>query len=107
MRLLELVGADRLGLRANRGDGRDDLHRLEPALERDHLLVDDDLGALGLAHALLEVLRDDAVEVVDVVEVDVGEVVDGRVDVARNGDVDEEERAAPAALARLRRPCPW
>ena len=44
----------------------------------------------------------DAAEVVDVVEVDVVELVDARVDVARHAEVDHEERAAPARRAAPR-----
>ena len=44
------------------------------------------------------ILLRDLLEVVDVVDEAAFEVVDGRVDVARDGDVDEEDGAVPAAM---------
>ena len=54
----------------------------------------------GLAAAAGERLRDHRLEVVDVVEEAAVELVDRRVEVARNGEVDEEQRPA---LARAQR----
>ena len=48
--------------------------------------------------AQLHVLRDDVVEVVDGIEVDVVEPADCRVDVARYGEVDEEHRLVAPPL---------
>ena len=58
----------------------------------------DGLGGLGLAAALNLVLLRDLLEVVDVVDEAAFEVVDGGVYVARDGDVDEEDGAIPAAM---------
>src|SRR5450759_2083969 len=93
----QLLLAHRLGPGPHGGHGRHDLHGVEPRVEGRDLLFDDDLGPSRLAHALLEVGLDHAVEVVDVVEEHVGEVVDLGVDVAGDGDVDEEQRTAAAA----------
>ena len=51
-------------------------------------------ATLGLGAAAGQRLGDDRLEVVDVVEVAAVELVHGGVDVARDGDVDEEQRAA-------------
>src|SRR3712207_7370623 len=53
---------------------------------------DDRLGPLRLAAPARERVRDDGLEVVDVVQVAVLELVDRRVEVARHREVDEEER---------------
>ena len=58
----------------------------------------DGLCGLGLAAALNAVLLRDLLEIVDVVDEAAFEVVDGGIDVARDGDVDEEDRAVPAAM---------
>src|SRR3984893_18864152 len=48
---------------------------------------------LGLDASPGERFRDNRLEVVDVVQVTAVKVADGRVDVPRNRDVDEEERS--------------
>jgi hypothetical protein len=63
-------------------------------------VVDEGFGPFGLGPAPAHRVGDDVREVVDIVQVDVVEVVDRRLDIAGNGDVDEEE--APA-LARAHR----
>ncbi len=95
-RLFELFSAHALGFRTHRSHGGHDFHRLQPRLERRHLLVDDPLGEVCFFHALLEIRRDDPAEIVDVVEVDVGEIGTRGIDVTRQGDVDEEQRVALA-----------
>ena len=67
-----------------------------PVEEGIRLAGDDALGACGLLTAACERLRYDGLEVVHVVEVAALEVVDRRVEVARHGEVDEEERGATA-----------
>ena len=96
--------ADLLGARAQRRDRRHDVERRLPGAEAVGLLGDDRLGALGLAPPAGEGLGDDRLEIVDVVEVAAVELVHGRVDVARDGEVDEEQRPALAAPARRRAP---
>ena len=49
-----------------------------------------DLGVVGLLHALAQVGVDHFLQVVDVVQEDVVHLVDGRLDVARHGDIDQE-----------------
>jgi len=80
-------------------DGRPQLALAVPEKEFLHLPRDDLLRgfhrptalALGGEHHLLEI--------VEVVEVDVLKLADGRFDVARHGDVDEEDRAISPRLA--------
>ena len=61
---------------------------------------DDRLGALRLAAAAGKRLGHDRLEIVDVVEVAAVELVDRRVEIARDGEVDEEQ--LPPACARAR-----
>ena len=97
--------ADLLGARAQRRDRRDDVERRLPLVELLRLGGDDRLGALGLARRPESVSVDDRLEVVDVVEVAAVELVDRGVEVARDGEVDEQERAALARTKRrARRP---
>ena len=100
-RFLELALADRLHLLADGDDRRDDLEALEPAPEALHLLLDDRLPAHRLALALVDVTGDGDREVVEVVEVDVVEVVDRGIEVARHGEVDEEHRPLLAGAQHL------
>src|SRR4029079_9908778 len=66
------------------------------------LFLDEGHAADDLALAVDDVLGHDLLEVVDVVEVDVVDVVHQRVDVAGQGDVDEEHRVvAPRREGRL------
>ena len=69
------------------------------AVNRVDLFVDDRLGPLELAGPPREVLLHDALEVVDVVEEDLLEIADAGFDVARQRDVDDEERRAGGAAA--------
>ena len=106
--LRELGRADLLGAGAQRRDRRHDVERGAPLAEALGLLDDEPLGDLGLGAAAVERLGDDRLEVVDVVEVAAVELVHGRIDVARDRDVDEEERPAAACgdiwPASIRRP---
>ncbi len=88
------------GAGAERDDGGGERLLLRPGLEAARLLVGDGGGAGGLRGAALERLADDLGEGIDVVQVHVVELVDARVDVAGDGDVDEEEAPALAGLAR-------
>ncbi len=100
----KLGRADRLGAGTKRSDCRHDLERGTPRPEALGLLDDETLGDLGLGPPPRKRLVDDRLEVVDVVEEAARQVVHGGVDIARNGDIDEEERPAAAARdARLRR----
>ena len=72
------------------------------AVNRDELLVDDGLGARDLGPASRQVLLHDALQVIDVVQEDLFDLADRRVDVAWHGDVDDEQRfGAPPAQDHL------
>ena len=70
---------------------------LTPTVEDDDLDVEHPPRLVGGAAPLLEPVVDDPLQVVDVVEVDPGKLVDRRLDVARHRDVHDEQRAARAA----------
>src|SRR4051794_2942767 len=91
-RLRQLPRADPLRAFAQRRDRRDDVQARLPVAEPFRLLLDDRLRPLRLATAAAQALADDGLKVVDVVQVAVLEVGDGRIDVTRNGEVDHEER---------------
>ena len=95
--LRQLGRADRLGVLAQRRDRRHDVERCLPLPEPRRLGRDDRLRSLGLPAATGEALGDDRLQVVDVVEEAALELGDGRLDVARNGEVDQEQRRAPPA----------
>ena len=99
-RARELGGANLLGPRPQRGDRRHDVAGRLPLAEALGLRGDDRLRPGGLAAAAGEPGGDDRLEVVDVVEEAVVELVDRRVEVARNGEVDQEQRPALAAAQR-------
>ncbi len=63
--------------------------------------ADDGLGGCGLAAAVGEVGGGDLLEVVDVVDEAAFDLVHARVDVAGDGDVDEEHGAVAAALEEV------
>jgi hypothetical protein len=65
--------------------------------ERADLVFDDGEAAGDFLFAAGAGFAGDGFEGVDVVEVDPGDVIDGWVDVAGDGDIDDEERAAAAA----------
>src|SRR6266508_2860245 len=94
--LRELSCADGLGSPAERCDRRDNLERGLPGPEPLGLVRDDRLGARSLAPPAAEALADDRLEVVDVVQVAAVDSGHGGIDVTRNGEVDDEQRAALA-----------
>ncbi len=94
--LRELGRPDLLGARAQRRDRRHDVERRSPRAELLGLLGDELLPALRLGAPAGERLGDDGLEVVDVVEETAVESRDLAVEVARDRDVDEEERMTPA-----------
>src|SRR5581483_9879088 len=91
-RPLELGRAHLLRPRAQGGDLGYDLARGEPLAEALRLRSDDRLRPSGLAAAARQARGDDRLEVVDVVEEAPVELVDRRVEVTRNGEVDQEQR---------------
>ena len=68
----------------------------EKSVESGGAVADDLLGVFDGLAAAFEVLSGEALEVVDVVEVDVDEFADGGFDVARDGEIDQEHGAAAA-----------
>ena len=101
---VELGAADRLERLPQRDHGRNDAARSQPRPEFLELLVDDGFGAGDLAGPAREVFADRRLQVVDVVQEDLLDFSGGRLDVARHGDVDDEQRAvAPRPHDRLRR----
>ena len=102
---LELAVADLLDERPERSDRRDDIERRLPAAEAIALGCDELLGAGGLCPPPGDRLGDDCLEIVDVVEEAVVELVDRRIEIARHGEIDEQERAtAPSRAARRQDP---
>ena len=89
---------DRVAVLAQRADRRLHGELPEPLGEARDLLLDDRLGAQRLGLADRDRVRDARLQVVHVVERHAGQVAAGRVDVARHGDVDEQQRP-PAARA--------
>src|SRR5438093_3396918 len=89
---LELRRADRLRPCTQRGDLRDDVPGGLPRPEARGLLSHDRLGPSRLPAAGFEALGDDGFEVVDVVEIAALELVDRRIEVAWDRDVDQEQR---------------
>ena len=94
--LFDLAGADLFELLLQADDGGRDLGHLEARHHALHFLGDQRLGVVGLFHALAQVGVDHFLQVVDIVEEDVVEVVDGGLDIARHGDIDEEHRLVAA-----------
>ena len=72
-----------------------------PVSEAARLVRDDRLGPLRLAPPPAQALADDCLEIVDVVQVAVVEIGHGGVDVARDGEVDHEQRPALAIRASV------
>ena len=95
---LQLVGLNAVGLAVERVDRGDVLQRALPALEVGRRLVDELGGRLGRAQALVLVAVGHVAQLVDVVAAHVGDVAHRRVDVARKGHVDAQQRPLGAAL---------
>src|SRR5439155_25671513 len=80
-RASELVTADALGPVPQLDDRRHRVEIFEPAPESLHLAADDFFGSLRLPLPLAAVLTDHALEIVDVVEVNVLQFVGPRIEV--------------------------
>ena len=93
-RPLELGLDDRLGVLAQTSNHRVERARPLPVQERGDLLFEQLAGRLALAPAGGEVLMQDLLQVVDIVDIDPVELGDAGLDVARDRDVDEEDRPA-------------
>ena len=97
---LQLGAADLLHRVSQRGDRGHHLEAAQPVVDAGELLLDDALGVVRLFLALAAVLLHHVLQVVDVVEVGVAHAIDLGVEVARHGDVDEEDGPMAAVLER-------
>jgi len=93
--------ADGFGLLLEGFDGRDGVAGLEALLVLVHFPADDCFCGGGFAAAVGEIGGGDLLEVVDVVDEAAFDLVHARVDVAGDGDVDEEHGAVAAALEEV------
>jgi len=84
--------------RLDSGDSVEGLKALEVLID---LAGDDGLGGFGFAAAVGEVGLSDLLQVVDVVDEATLHVVHARVDVAGDGDIDEEHGTVAAALEEV------
>src|SRR5581483_3246825 len=100
LRLAQLGLPDLLGPRPQRGDRGHHVEGGVPLAELLRLGGDDRLRPLRLAATSGQRLGDDRLEIVDVVEVTAVEVVDRRVEVPRDGEVDEQELTAATLAER-------
>ena len=98
---LDLGPADLVGALAQIDEQRHHVERAAPLEERADLLLDDAFRGGSFPLPLAEVRLGDRLHVVEVVEEDAGHLPGVLGDVARHGDVDEEER--PPAARGLRR----
>ena len=97
----ELGLANAVDRAAQPGDGGYDLEAGQPLVHAGELFGDDAFGLSDLALALVSVGGGHALQIVDVVQIALLEAPDGRVEVAGHGDVDHEQRTAPAAAHDL------
>ncbi len=93
--------ADGLGVLLEGEDGGDVVAGLEALLVFVYFPADDRLGGLGFAAAVGEVGGGDLLEVVDVVDEAAFDLVHAGIDVAGDGDIDEEHGTVAAALQEL------
>ena len=89
---------DRVGALPQSGDRRHHLLGAHPALEAAQLGVEDPAGAAGLRLAAGCVPLDDRLHLVDVVEADPLDLPALRIDVARDREVDEQQRRRVALV---------
>ena len=54
------------------------------------------VGADGFLATVLHIQRHKTLEVVNIINIDVFQIIDPRLHVARNGDIDQEKRSAPS-----------
>ena len=76
-----------------------------PADKRLDVLPDDSAGSVEHVLSLGLRGRDDLLQVVEVVEVDVFDFANRRLDVARDGDIDEKNPPVAARCSRNRSNC--
>ena len=92
---------DLVGAGAQRGDRRGHVLSREPAVEARQLGAQDALGPARLGLPARDVSLDERLEVVHVVEADAGDLAARRVDVARDREIDQEQRPAVARSHHL------
>jgi hypothetical protein len=73
---------------------------VQPIGEPRHLVCEDRVGLWELGAALLEGALDDAVEIIDRMDLDTGQLGGGRVDIPRNGQIEQEQRDGADLPAR-------
>jgi hypothetical protein len=93
--------ADSFGLLLEGLDGGDGVARLEAFVVLLYFPADDVFGRGGFAAAVGEVGGGDLLEVVDVVDEAAFHLVDAGIDVAWDGNVDEEHGAVAAAVEEV------
>ena len=98
---LDFGAADLFETVAQGDNRRHDIEGRDPAGKGGNLFLDNPFRLLRLFVPLLEVGGDDALQVVDIVKIDVGDIVDAGIDVAGDGDIDKEHRLVLALLDHL------
>ena len=93
--------ANRFEMILQADDGRNDVERLQAGVKFFDLAVDDGFGLFGFLLAIGDVGTDRLLQIVDVVDEDAVELVHLRIDVARDGDIDEEHGPVLAARQEL------
>ena len=91
--VVEFCLGDVVKLAAQLADERADVHDAKPIHETHDVVGDDAAGSAEVFGAGFDVLFDDGGEIVDAVKVDTFEVVDRGVEVAGDGDINDEQRA--------------
>lgn len=93
---LYFISLDAFELFLHLADEGAELADAQPVHELGGLVADDLDGLVDLFAAELDILLDNGGEVVDTVEEDVVDVVDGGIEVSGYGDVDDQQRAFAA-----------
>ena len=93
---IELGLANGLEVILQRDDDGHDMETLQAGLEALNLGLDNLFGVLGFLLATGDVRGDSVLEVVNVINEDAIELVHGRINVARDGDINEEHRSVLA-----------
>lgn len=97
-RLIEGFGADVFRRGPQFADRRYDLLATQARHEAADFFLDENASFARLVFPRLQILRDEALQIVDRVEIDVLEITDLGLDVAWHGDVDHEHGFASASL---------
>ena len=92
----ELGAPDRFEPLSQRDDRRNRAPRSEPRGEPLDFFADNRIGACDLARAPREVLANRCLQIVDVVQEHLLDLAGRRLDIARNGDIDDEQRPVPS-----------